>query len=134
MSKTCNNLGGLSWVVFLTQEHLKLWLPQQRILINSGSITVRLTSYLDGSDLTRQVNLLLFTVRKAAESKQVKYKVSCTVILPLLMRIVWSRLASARYIHNPAFYVAVNNSFSSSFRDLLGQDTLIIELTFLETI
>ena len=48
-----------------------------------GSLTLQLTFCLDGFDLTKQVNLLLFKISKATESKQVKQEVSCTVILLL---------------------------------------------------
>ena len=55
----------------------------QRILTYRTSITVQLTSCLTRLDLTKQVNLLLFNISKATESKQVKREVSCTVTIPL---------------------------------------------------
>ena len=57
----------------------------------SGSITVLLTSCLNGLDLTKQVNMFLMQ-HKQISCKQFKQKVSRTVILPLLeyMRILYS--------------------------------------------
>ena len=49
-----------------------------------GSIPERLTSWITGMDLSRQVNLLLIQYKQAAESKPVKQEVSCTVTLPLV--------------------------------------------------
>ena len=40
---------------------------KQSILTRRGSITVRVTSCLGGLDLTKQVNLLLFSISKSAE-------------------------------------------------------------------
>ena len=54
-----------------------------RIHTHKANITVHLTYYLEGLDSTKQVNLLLFNVSKAIESKQVKQEVSRLMILPL---------------------------------------------------
>ena len=55
----------------------------QIILTYRGSITEWLTSCLGGLNSTKQINLLSFYISKAAESKQAKQEVMCTVILPL---------------------------------------------------
>ena len=46
-------------------------------------MAVRLTSCDDALDLTKQVKSLLFNISKAAEFKQVKQEVSCTMKLAL---------------------------------------------------
>ena len=52
---------------------------RKTLLGEKTKINKKETSCLDGLDLTKQVNLLLFNINKAAESKQVKQEVSCTV-------------------------------------------------------
>ena len=67
------------------QHHHHQWMgrwTERRILTYyRASITVRLTSCLDGLDSNKPVNLLLFNRSKRAVSKQVQQEVSCTVIL-----------------------------------------------------
>ena len=55
------------------------WEKRQKLIKRRPKINKKETSCLDGLDLTKQVNLLLFNINKAAESKQVKQEVSCTV-------------------------------------------------------
>ena len=52
------------------------WLVIQRILAFKGSIAVWMTYCLDELDSVKKVNLLLFNLSKAAESKQIKQEVS----------------------------------------------------------
>ena len=75
-----------------------------------GSITVRLTSCLDGLESTKQVNLLLFNISKAAESKQVKQDISCTVIFTSLVSEYYLMSLLFLYRKWPSLY---RGSFSS---------------------
>ena len=55
---------------------------RNQILTIGGSINIPLTSCLTCLDLTKQVNLLLNDISKAAESYHNKQEVNCTVTLP----------------------------------------------------
>ena len=72
VSLTSSNTGSMLLTIRVVLEY------NQRILTVGGSITVRLTSCL-----TRQISCCLLNISKAAESKQNKQEVSCTVILNL---------------------------------------------------
>ena len=67
-------------------------------------------------DSTKQINMLLFNITKAAESKQEKQDVSCTVIFPPMKQI--SEFSMMRLYHQQYKTLFYNVHFSSNHLNL----------------